>query len=51
LLEQIAFDPASVDTLLQRTGSGLPELYANLMKLELGGYIVNRIDGYVLSAR
>ena len=49
VLAQIAHDPVAVDSLLQRTGSKLPELYANLMQLELGGYIVNRADGYVLS--
>jgi DNA processing protein len=49
LLEHIAYDPVSVDVLLQRAGGDLPELYANLMKLELGGHIVNRAEGYVLS--
>lgn len=49
VLEQIAQDPVSVDSLLLRTGRELPELYASLMQLELGGYIVNRADGYVLS--
>jgi DNA processing protein len=50
LLTHIAYDPVSVDTLLQRTGRELPHLYADLMKLEIGGYIVNRPEGYVLSA-
>jgi DNA processing protein len=49
LLAQIGYDPVSVDTLLQRTGGELTELYANLMKLELRGLILNRSDGYVLS--
>jgi DNA processing protein len=50
LLAYIAYEPVSVDTLLQRTGRELPHLYADLMKLEIGGYIVNRPEGYVLSA-
>jgi predicted Rossmann fold nucleotide-binding protein DprA/Smf involved in DNA uptake len=50
ILEHIAYDPVSVDALLQRAGGELPDLYANLMKLELGGHIVNRAEGYVLSA-
>ncbi len=49
LLAHIAYDPVPVDTLLQRTGRELPALYADLMKLEIGGYIVNRANGYVLS--
>ena len=49
VLEQIAYDPVSVDALLQRTGGTVSELYVKLMQLELGGYIVNRADGYVLS--
>ncbi len=50
LLEQIAYDPVSVDTLVQRTGCELTELYTLLMKLELSGHIARRGDGYVLSA-
>lgn len=49
LLEHIGFEAVSVDTLLQRSGVALPELYAHLMQLELGGHIVNRAGGYVLS--
>lgn len=49
LLEHIAYEAVSVDTLLQRSGLALPELYANLMQLELGGFIINRAGGYVLS--
>lgn len=49
LLEHIAYDPVSIDTLVQRTGSAVPELYAGLMQLELAGHIVHRAGGYVLS--
>jgi DNA processing protein len=49
LLAHIGYDPVPVDTLLQRTGGELTDLYANLMKLELRGLILNRSDGYVLS--
>lgn len=49
LLDQIAYDPVSIDMLVQRTGRPVPELYAQLMQLELRGLIVNRADGYVLS--
>ncbi len=51
VLAHIAYDPVSIDTLIQRTGCELTELYTSLMKLELGGHIVNRAGGYVLSAR
>lgn len=50
VLAHIGFDPVPVDALLQRTRCALPDLYTHLMKLELGGYIVNRPGGYVLSA-
>lgn len=50
LLAHIAFDPVSIDALLQRSGRELPELYADLTKLEIAGYVINRHDGYVLSA-
>lgn len=49
LLEQIAYEPVTVDALLKRSGTALPELYANLMQLEIDGYIVHRAGGYVLS--
>ncbi|HEY0962415.1 MAG TPA: DNA-processing protein DprA [Pseudomonadales bacterium] len=49
LLGHIAYEAVPVDTLLKRSGTPLPELYANLMQLELGGYIVHRAGGYVLS--
>lgn len=49
VLKHIAYDPVSVDTLLQRSGCELTALYSHLMKLELGGFIHNRGDGYVLS--
>jgi DNA processing protein len=49
LLEHIAYDPVSIDALLQRSRRDLPDLYAELTKLEIAGYIVNRADGYVLS--
>jgi DNA processing protein len=49
VLAHIAYDPVSIDTLVQRTGCELPALYTHLMKLELAGLIVNRSDGYVLS--
>ncbi len=49
LLKHVAYEAVSVDTLLHRSGIPLPELYASLMQLELGGYVVNRAGGYVLS--
>lgn len=49
VLAHVAYDPVSVDTLLQRTGCELTALYGHLMQLELGGFIHNRGDGYVLS--
>jgi DNA processing protein len=50
LIAHIAYEPVSIDTLLQRSGRELPDLYTDLTKLEIAGYIVNRMDGYVLSA-
>lgn len=50
VLKHIAYEPAPVDVLLQRTGCALPELYTDLMQLELSGHIVSRADGYVLSS-
>lgn len=49
LLAHIAYEPVSVDTLMQRSRRELPDLYMDLTKLEIGGYIVNRGEGYVLS--
>ncbi len=49
LLAHIAYEPVSIDTLLQRSRRELPDLYSELTKLEIAGYIVNRMDGYVLS--
>jgi DNA processing protein len=49
LLAHIAYEPVSVDTLVQRSRRELPELYVDLTKLEIAGYIVNRAEGYVLS--
>lgn len=50
VLAHIAYDPVSVDTLLLRVGGELPDLLAKLMELEIGGHVVNRANGYVLSA-
>ncbi|MEY4640977.1 MAG: hypothetical protein RLZZ227_971 [Pseudomonadota bacterium] len=49
VLACIAYEPVSIDALVQRSGFELPALYGYLMQLELGGFIVNRSDGYVLS--
>lgn len=49
VLACIAYDPASVDVLLQRTRFELPELYACLLQLELKGVISNVAGAYVLS--
>jgi DNA processing protein len=49
VLRHIAYDAVSVDSLQHSTGLTLSELYANLMQLELGGYIVLEGGGYVLS--
>jgi DNA processing protein len=42
VLDQVGYDPVSVDALLQRTGGEPGSLQATLIALELSGYVVNQ---------
>ncbi len=47
LLQQLGYDPASLDTLVVRTGWNVPELLQELMTLELAGGVELQPHGYV----
>lgn len=47
LLQQLGYDPASLDTLVVRTGWSVPELLQELMSLELIGGVELQPQGYV----
>lgn len=49
LLQHLGYDPASLDTLVVRTGWSVPELLQELMSLELVGAIELQPQGYVRS--
>jgi DNA processing protein len=51
VLACIAYDPVPVDMLVLRSGLALPELYAQLLQLEMLALIERQAAGYVLSRR
>lgn len=51
LLEHIGHDPASLDTLVVRSGWSVPELLQELVSLELAGCVELQPQGYVLAGR
>lgn len=47
LLDQMGYDPISVDTLCERTGSDIAVLSVSLVELELKGVIEQSFGGYI----